>query len=302
MKKSNSICINCNSKGHEKKNCPEPIVSLGIILLKDIDSINIEKIFDKNNDKTINMDELKINNINDYKILYKFRNKIKFLMIERKHTLGYIEFIRGRYLPNNYESIIYLFNQMTQKEIKNIGMKKFDILWDEFWNDKYKKTIYENEYNLAKKRFNELEKNKLFNLEYYTKNVKPLWDNNEWGFPKGRRNKCENKLDCAIREFREETAFYENDFKVLNKYTPFIEEFIGTNGIRYKHIYYIGYATNNKIPIIEPYNKIQNNEIGDIKYFTYDEALIKIRPYHKDRINILTKLFNHIINKLIEIN
>ena len=42
----------------------------------------------------------------------------KFLMIRRKKTLGYIEFIRGRYDTENVESYTTLFEQMVISEIK----------------------------------------------------------------------------------------------------------------------------------------------------------------------------------------
>ena len=34
-----------------------------------------------------------------------FKDKIKFLLIRRKHSLNYIEFIRGRYDKNNLKNL-----------------------------------------------------------------------------------------------------------------------------------------------------------------------------------------------------
>lgn len=297
MNKKNNICINCDMKGHERKTCPEPIISFGIILVQ-IDDSNYEMLLNDKN-KTIGFQELFINNNNDIKTLNNCKDSIKFLMIQRKQTLGYIEFIRGRYAVDNIDGLSFLFSQMTQKEINSIGKKSFDTLWDEFWNDKNKKNILENEYSASKNKFSALSENNLYNIVYYTKNIKPVWKESEWGFPKGRKNKNEDKMDCAIREFQEETGFAMKDFHVIKKYHPITEEFTGTNGIRYKHVYYIAIPRNDKIPCIEYDNYIQNNEVGEIEYQTYYEACDKIRPYHKDRKNILTKLYNYIVNKII---
>ena len=38
----------------------------------------------------------------------------------------------------------------------------------------------------------------------------------EWGFPKGRRNNKEKDINCAIREFYEETNFDNQDYQILN--------------------------------------------------------------------------------------
>ncbi len=43
------------------------------------------------------------------------------------------------------------------------------------------------------------------------------------------------------------------------------------------------------------------NEIGDIGWFTYDEAINIIRPYHTERKKILTELYMYIINNILEI-
>ena len=68
-------------------------------------------------DKYFNL--VKSNTINN-NILLKFPlylNNFKFLMIRRKKTLGYIEFIRGRYDILNLESYTTLFEQMVSCEI-----------------------------------------------------------------------------------------------------------------------------------------------------------------------------------------
>ena len=57
-------------------------------------------------------------------------------MIRRKNTLGYLEFIRGRYSVDDINHIISLFNQMTIEEVKDIENNNFDFLWTKLWNNK----------------------------------------------------------------------------------------------------------------------------------------------------------------------
>ena len=46
------------------------------------------------------------------------------------------------------------------------------------------------------------------------------WDEPEWGFPKGRRNFNETDLNCALREFNEETGINMKSIKLLEKLVP----------------------------------------------------------------------------------
>ena len=47
-------------------------------------------------------------------------------------------------------------------------------------------------------------------------------------------------------------------------------------------------------------NENQINEIGDINFFSYEEAIDKIRPYHTERKKILTQVYIYIMNILIK--
>ncbi len=136
-------------------------------------------------------------------------------------------------------------------------------------------------------------------LDYYIKNTIPKYSHPEWGFPKGRRCGNETNKECAIREFEEETNFSQSDYIIIDNYNPLIEEFNGTNLIKYKHIYYVGYATNNKHPIVNIDNHIQYSEIGNIGYYTYCDIMNMFRPYHNERKEILTKLYTYTCQKII---
>ena len=120
-----------------------------------------------------------------------------------------------------------------------------------------------------------------WNLDFYVKNIKPKWKKPEWGFPKGRRDKHnEENLSCACREFEEETGYKKTDYSVLNRIESIEEKMMGTNGIKYKHIYYLAINNSNKDHISSDYDIY---EIGDIKWFTYNEAMLHIRPYHVEK-------------------
>jgi hypothetical protein len=81
------------------------------------------------------------------------------------------------------------------------------------------------------------------------------------------------------------------------KYT-FVEEFYGTNGIKYRHVYYVAEHISDKIPK-NNVTKSQDDEIGDIKFMNYETALKCIRSYHVPRKILLEKLFVYYVDRLL---
>jgi|SaaInlStandDraft_3_1057020.scaffolds.fasta_scaffold04513_3 8-oxo-dGTP pyrophosphatase MutT (NUDIX family) len=301
--KKNIFCTNCGKYGHNYKMCRFPIISYGIIVTK-IEDPSLTGILNDimSSESPISVDTMSIpyRTSKDIELFCRLKDSIKFLLIQRRNSLGYLEFMRGHYKLLNKEYITYLFQQMTQDEIDNIKKKDFNKLWKEL------KGIMPNpkdpEYIKSKEKYTELKysKDKKFNLDILVNNVKPNWKIPEWGFPKGRRNHKENNIDCAQREFIEETGFNKNDFILLDSINKITEDLIGTNKVPYQHVYYTGLSINpQKIPTVDETNFQQSHEIGNIGWFSYDESLDMIRSYHYDRRNIITQVYLFFLEKII---
>lgn len=187
---------------------------------------------------------------------------------------------------------------MTLDERLNIinKNKSFDDLWAQLWMKKETKQ-YHNEYDVSKKKFNKLKKGIFYNntfisLETIHNNNEINWLEPEWGFPKGRRNLKETNLECAIREFEEETSIKRNNFDILLQINPIEEIFSGTNNIRYKHIYYVAVAKDNVKDNfkIDKNNFNQVTEISTIKWHKFKEGFESIRNYNIEKRNVLEKV------------
>ena len=137
-------------------------------------------------------------------------------------------------------------------------------------------------------------------LKFYVNNIKSHFDMAEWGFPKGRKVKGETDLQCAIREFTEETGLSENDINILLNIKTIIEDLTGTNGIKYRHIYYLAELKTNNLNIDT--HLPLSIEIGNIGFFTFENAMTKIREYHIERKKILTNIYTYYINLLLQNN
>lgn len=296
MYKKNYNCTNCESSCHDYKDCPEPITSWGVILvnLEDIKEIPIkhQKINIKSHIYNIAPESSA-----DLHLLSLITSKIKFLLIQRKHSLGYVDFIRGKYKLDNIDGINFLFQHMIQSEIEKIKTMDFNELWIDLWNNDQQKMGYiKKEYLIAKEKFLKLSSSLdlELNLDFYVNNVQSLFKSNEWGFPKGRRNRNETVKECAIREFCEETLIPKDSIKIIDSIDPIEENLIGTNGVKYRHIYYMAETIIDKLP-----DNTNNNEIGNMDFFTYNDGYEVLREYHIEKRQIITSVFYYYLENIL---
>jgi bis(5'-nucleosidyl)-tetraphosphatase len=103
-----------------------------------------------------------------------------------------------------------------------------------------------------------------------------------WSFPKGKAEGTEIPIDTAMRELKEETGITE--VEILN--TPMLEEQYeyekrGENFSRTNR-YFIGIVKDKSV-------KLQEDEIIDYKWATYDEAVNTFGFQKEKRIEILKK-------------
>ena len=326
-KKDNLYCNNCGKFGHIYKKCYEPITSYGIICLN-LNNDNIYNFYISKYKFPNNTQQLKNICINKYiqkniscnnrKDLDIYDNIIatttETLLVRRMHTYNYIHLIRGIY-ELDLELIIRSINLLTKKEYTNLITKSFENLWYDIW----KKNEYTIEYYKAEEQFNILKNYILPQIEY---KLNVVYLEPEWGFPKGKRNNNETNLECAKREFEEETGLTSDKYEILDRLYPLIENITGSNDINYKHIYYIAilkpditYKTetlrhdktshftgtmNRGTAFSQPSvyydqaintNEINNNfEIGDIGLYNIENTLDILREYNVERKDILNKL------------
>jgi 8-oxo-dGTP pyrophosphatase MutT (NUDIX family) len=274
-KRKNTItCVNCGGIGHVYRTCNHPTISYGFIC---------------------------------YRIVEDFNTNTKYpvyLMVQRKDSLSYVEFIRGKYELENKNYLYKLFSNMTDDERLNIKNHNFEYLWKEMWcksEDENCKN-FNREFNEVSNKFNKLYNgyfiktnnlSEFINIESIIKNTISEYNDREWGFPKGRRNVNENDICCALREFKEETGYNPKKLQLCLDMKPLEEVFSGTNKKRYKHVYYI--AKFNGDHLINEWLP-SSKEIKDIKWFNYIESQNHIRDINIERKELLKRL-NSIIFK-----
>ena len=263
-------CRNCGHLGHLYKDCPYPISSFGIIC---------------------------------YRIEPETQN-IEYLMIQRKDSLCFMEFIRGKYDLKKIDYIRQLLGGMTHQERNGLLCTQFEELWNHVW---YQPNIprHTTEFNQAKTKFITLKKGfynetKYINMQLLIQSSVSTFTEPEWGFPKGRRRIREEDIHCALREFSEETGLPSTDVILDEDFNKYEEIFFGTNFILYRHVYYVGYIPTygDKSILVDTTNINQAREVRSIEWFNYEESMRHIRDHNKERKNIFKEIHRKLVEKL----
>jgi ADP-ribose pyrophosphatase YjhB (NUDIX family) len=282
-------CNNCGKYGHLFSNCVVPITSLGIIACRKKSTLS--KMSHASADVEIDIIDATVSSTTpDPKKTSK--NNFEYLMIQRIDSFGYIEFMRGKYSVHNYSYLRNIIDEMTLQEKQNILTKPFDELWVSLWGE-YSGLQYRGEQQLSKNKYLQLKNGvKWDGMNYTLESLIALsstqWVTAEWGFPKGRRNHQEKDLDCAFREFMEETGYSRECLKQIFNILPYEETFIGSNVKSYKNKYFLCYMDSDEMHT----DGYQISEVKNMKWLTYDECMEIIRPYNIEKKNMLTSINN----------
>lgn len=193
--------------------------------------------------------------------------------------------MRGKYSLDNTESIQSLLDQTTMEERARLETQPFAALWRTLWNGPASRR-YHVEFEQAKTKLESLRETGRLTALIAASTTS--WSEAEWGFPKGRRSSVETELACALRETYEEAGISKQNLSVLPD-EPLVEEFRGSNGIRYRHKYWLAETSSTLEVAMDPKNLDQAREVGDVRWCSYAEALNLIRPYNVEKIGLLDK-------------
>tara|TARA_B100001971_G_C18252506_1_gene579406 strand:- start:853 stop:1662 length:810 start_codon:yes stop_codon:yes gene_type:complete len=262
------ICNNCYREGHFYRNCDQPLLSYGLCCFK------------------------------------KVNDEIKFLMVKRRNTYTYIEFLRGIYNILDLEYLQKMFTKMSIQEKKNILENDFKTLWNQLWlmenNLKNKNEFYKGiiKFNILKNGYFNDEKNVSISLKYLINNSEKNYEMEEWYFPKGKKemilNNIETDIQASLREFCEETNIDEKLIKI-HKNKILEELHLGSNNKYYKTIFYLSeYLSNDLNDVINKFknfkSSFQKTEIGNIKWIDISKLKNYFRDYEISKYELIENL------------
>lgn len=253
------FCNNCGTQGHVYNQCKMPITSIGFI------------VFRKR----------------------KTTNEFEYLMIRRKDSLGYVDFIRGNYTFQQKQLLMNLLEEMTVEERERIqdSSNSFRAIWKSMWgncgysNNRHEELLSKKKFDLLRDKGVEIQ-GEWVSLATLCAEVTTAWSEPEWGFPKGRRNYQERDVMCGFREFEEETGLSRDYMNVVSNVIPFEEIYTGSNYKTYKHKYYLAMYENDNVDT----TSFQKSEVSKMAWKTVREAHSCIREYNSSRFQLLASI------------
>jgi 8-oxo-dGTP pyrophosphatase MutT (NUDIX family) len=189
----------------------------------------------------------------------------QILCVRKRHTYAYGLFVNGRYKHDNDRMLISLFSKMTVEEKLTLCSLNFPQIWYSIWvNEPQMGQKYER----ARGKFNQH-----FVLDGGTRLrmlIAQAVTSQElvWEIPKGRRNANETDIQCAIREFFEETRVSKRAYTL--RPDSFTYSYV-SDGVRYTNIYYFALANSLFQPYVDVCDIVQSCEIGAVSWLSMQE-------------------------------
>jgi len=202
------------------------------------------------------------------------------LMIRRKDSMSFAEILRGKYDPDNLAYLETLVANMTQSEQAMLKTLTFEEIWKQSWGEDHMTA----EFTQARDKFNSVD------MEALIRTCPSPYPEPEWGFPKGRRIRAETDVECAIREFNEETNIPREAYTLLRN-VVLEETFTGLNGIEYRHVYFVALLNpGGSVDLTQRFTYMQRREISGIGWKTLNQCIGFVRPHHLERRKMLDAL------------
>jgi len=299
MKSVVNICNNCGKPGHLFHQCKMPITSIGIIA-------------------------------------FRFREPDKvpeYLLIRRKETLGYIDFMRGKYSVYNKHYIMNMLKQMTVHEKRRLCMGDFNLLWKDIWGESKYSSQYKSEEVVSREKYNLLFKgikidgfrDTLFHSEEFPSTTDRTIDRDSTGEspPAESSSKEHYTLKKLVEESEKFEAWEEPEWgfpkgrrnNQESDYDCAMREFTEETGYNSLALIYI----QNVLPLEEIFlgsnyksykhkyflmymdyekslkmGEYQKSEVSKVEWKTFKDSVACFRPYNLEKIRILTNIHHGI--------
>lgn len=216
--------------------------------------------------------------------LRHYLSRYSLFLIQRKQTNAYIDLIRGSYNSISIMLIPVLVSELTCEEKTRLKTMHFEQLWKSLWLFPCKKnSIFSADFSKSKNIFYQ---NYRLLLSYiYMNTVHNIFS--EFGFPKGRKDRNETNLRCAVREFCEESGYKSHELRVLDENVFVQEEFVGSDNQPYRHVYYFAEIQSVKSINFNRYDVKQGGEIRNLGWFPLSHIPQMFRNYDKTKCQVM---------------
>lgn len=248
------------------------------------------------NERRINTNQISKKVSAGIALFRKVGNETEIVFVKKRYTYMFSLFVLGAYDNHDEKRLLFMFSRMIIEEKIMILKLDFDLLWNHMWmldvnNPKFKKKKIGNSefYNKKRNKFIQLINDGgkfIRKIVAQSKNSPLIWE-----IPKGRIVENENLIECAVREFEEETGIKKKSYTLLSDVKPIVMTYRDGN-FHFKYYYYLARSNETeenlkkdpsiKINLRIDFNNIdQISELVDIKWLSLDQIKLLNSSCHK---------------------
>ncbi len=272
------ICTKCGRTGHVVRNCLGPVTSFGLIVFKHGVKGNTKGRMYPFTQAPCEVHEA--DGVQEIKPMVVLRDERLFLLVERKDTMGFLNIVQGAYpdlAPAQNHKLQKYIAELTCEERHRLLTERHSELW---------KTAGSNKRNSQRvsSKFRKL------NLEQLFHKIPCVHREADYLMPKGRLKSGESVLQCALREFAEETGYLETDVQVL-PVPPITETFLGTDGKTYRNVFFVAKMLEDRsVTVSLGEDPLQVKEVRNVGWFSLDECCSLLRACHVAKKEMLRRV------------
>lgn len=189
------------------------------------------------------------------------------LVVQRRDSFGFLELLRGRYDPRDVSYLRVLAADMTDHEKMRVEDWSYEKMWADVFGAKPASALARCKFATARDA-----------LIVQMRSM-PSKPENEWEFPKGRRERAsETDVQCARREFEEETCVSQYAIRVRVDGDPIVEEYKSFDGRWYRNTFFVATPVDQDPDAtrcrIDP---SQAHEIGRVKWVRVRDLPVRLK-------------------------
>jgi ADP-ribose pyrophosphatase YjhB (NUDIX family) len=222
----------------------------------------------------------------------------KFLVYQRRDNYEYIDILRGNwYSEGRFKELASVLSRDEKQRLREYTFKE---LWDDLWIN-HSSYIHNDGYDKAIKKYQTIRSK----IPEIMDDVSVSFNSDPpWGFPKGKKldQKHETDLECALREFSEETRLPVDELTIWDV-RPFSEVYRGNNDKYYSTYYFLAEVPSElEITKISTPQCIRqeaiSEEAADARWLGCSEACLKLAPRRQTMLKKIVHLIKTKYNEL----
>jgi 8-oxo-dGTP pyrophosphatase MutT (NUDIX family) len=186
-------------------------------------------------------------------------NNLKYGLVKRSNGYGMYKILKGTFCDD------VCFTEISDDERNMVrNMCEMKPGWENIFQTLWKITMFDPNTSSLQYKFSmaNFVKN-IDKVKQYLDTTQSIFPNGIWGFPKGKRERYESDMSCALREVREETYLTSSQVSVL----PI--DMLKETYKAWSYRYFVGKVDNT----FAINRSIDNVEISEIVWCSLEDAL-----------------------------